>query len=78
MNSISILVFIAIAIVVTEGFVLLFNKNRCPLSNWALKYTTSEKANYSLYLPEWFVPYNDATCTILFIFGVGLVVWRIL
>ena len=41
------------AFVVCECAVLAANRGRCPLTDWAARFTGDRAANFDIYLPEW-------------------------
>src|SRR5688572_16677170 len=75
-NKVDVLVWLSIAIMILEGFVLLSFRGTCPLTLMARKYTTSTKANFDIYLPEWLARYNKLIYTSLFVMIVGVLIYR--
>lgn len=73
-GNVSAYSWIAVALVVGEGLVLLMFKGRCPLTILARKYSDSEKDNFDIYLPNWLAKYNKVIFGILFAVGVVLII----
>jgi hypothetical protein len=55
------------AVVFLEGFVLLANGWRCPLTDLAAKYTADRSPNFDIYMPNWLARYNKTIFTALFL-----------
>lgn len=77
-DQITFFTWIAIGLVVVEGLVLLIFKMFCPLTLIARKYSDSKKENFDIFLPNWLAKYNKVIFTSIYIFGVILVIIRIL
>ncbi|MET6990168.1 hypothetical protein [Sediminicola arcticus] len=77
-NTINVLTWICIGLVIGEGIVLLIFKMYCPLTILARKHSDSKKDNFDIFLPNWLAKYNKVIFTTLFIIGLGLVLIRIL
>lgn len=45
-------------LIILEGLVLLVFNKMCPLTIMARKYSSSQKHNFDIYLPEWLAKYN--------------------
>lgn len=67
-------------IVLFEGFVLLINGWRCPLTGVAARYTDDRRDNFDIYLPEWLARYNKSIFTTLYVGGMlfALIRWLML
>ena len=76
-NDINIYTWIAIAIVLMEGIVLLIYKMFCPLTILARKYSDSSKDNFDIFLPNWLARHNKAIFTTIFVIGVILILVRV-
>jgi len=76
LNQITFLTWIATALIVGEGIVLLFYKWSCPLTGVARKYSVSTKENFDIFLPNWLAKYNKAIFTTIFIAGLLLIIIR--
>lgn len=77
-NQITVFTWISIAMVLGEGLVLIIFKMFCPLTLIARKYSDSKKENFDIFLPNWLAKYNKLIFTSIYIFGVILVIIRIL
>ena len=63
----------AFSVLVTlECLVLAFNGGRCPLTDWAARYTADRASNFDIFLPEWLAHYNKQIFGSLFVAGEGL------
>ncbi|MEQ6120757.1 hypothetical protein [Reichenbachiella sp. MALMAid0571] len=76
-DKVNIITWICIAAVLAEGLVLLLFKMFCPLTVLARKYSSSEKANFDIYLPLWLARHNKLIFTAIFMIGLLLVLWRV-
>jgi len=54
------------AFVLCESAVLAANRGRCPLTNWAARYTEDRAANFDICLPDWLARNNKAIFGTLF------------
>ena len=61
-----------------ECAVIVLNRGRCPLTDWAARYTQDRAANFDIYLPLWIACYNKAIFGTLFFCGELLLLerWR--
>ncbi len=57
------------AIVLVECAVLAVNRGRCPLTDWAARFTADRAANFDIYLPAWLAQYNKLIFGSLFVLG---------
>jgi len=64
------------AIVVCECAVLAANRGRCPLTDWAARFTEDREANFDIYLPVWLARNNKAIFGTLFVVNELIVLWR--
>jgi hypothetical protein len=64
-------------LVLIECGVLAANGFRCPMTNWAARYTADRRANFDIYLPLWLARHNQQIFGWLFVLGeaVLLVCW---
>jgi len=76
-GKIDIWVWVCVSLVLIEGLVLLAFKMFCPLTVWARKYSTSTKANFDIFLPNWLAKYNKLIYTTIFCIAVIIVVYRV-
>jgi hypothetical protein len=56
-------------LVLLECAVLAANGGRCPLSDWAARFTTDRTASFDIYLPNWLAERNKVIFGSLFIAG---------
>ena len=71
-------VWIGIALIITEGIVLLIFRKMCPLTIMARKYSESTQDNFDIYLPNWLAKYNKPIYTTFFVAIIIGLVFRIL
>src|SRR6476620_4554084 len=57
-NKIDKWIWIGLSLIFLEGVVLLIFKNICPVTIVARKYSSSDRDNFDIYLPEWLARYN--------------------
>ncbi len=70
-------VWVAIGLVILEGFVLLMNDGKCPLTNIGARYTTDRSDAFDIFLPNWLARHNKLIFTTIFAAGVLMVVYRV-
>jgi len=70
--------WIALAIIGLECGVLLLFKMACPLTLVARRYSTSTKANFDIYLPEWLARCNKSIYGLLLVGILAGLAWRVL
>ncbi len=75
-DNVSMYTWIGIALIIGEGLTLLVFKMFCPLTLMARKYSTSEKDNFDIFLPNWLAKHNKIIFTSIFLIGVVLVIYR--
>jgi hypothetical protein len=61
-------------LVLIECAVIGVNGGRCPLTDWAARYTTDRASNFDIYLPLWLARYNKQIFGTLFVVGEVFVV----
>lgn len=77
-GNITSLSWIAVCLVITEGFALLLGKGECPLYAYTLRVTGKTALN-DTYLPEWiFFPRYKSVFTVIFLIGLLLMASHIL
>ena len=61
-----------------ECAVLLLNRGRCPMSDWARHYAPENSANFDIYLPEWLARHNKTIFGTVFLLGelISVVLWK--
>ena len=62
-------------IVLLECGVLAFNGGRCPVSDFAARYTDERASNFDIYLPKWLASHNKAIFGTLFVVNELIVLW---
>jgi hypothetical protein len=78
MDRIGTLLWIAIALIVGEGTILLINGWRCPLTRLGEKYAEHTDVGFDIFLPKWLAKNNKTIFTALFSVGVIIVTYRLL
>jgi len=61
-------------IVLLECAVLAVNGGRCPLSDWAIRFTADRGSNFDVYLPNWLAQHNKVVFGVLLVAGELVVV----
>jgi len=64
------------AIVALECLVLALNRWRCPMTDWALRYTEQRGDNFDIYLPNWLARHNKRIFGALFVGAELVMLWR--
>ena len=77
-NKIDSFFWIGVGFIIIEFLVLLYFKMICPLTIIAKKYSTSNKENFDIYLPNWLAKYNKQIYTTFFIIIIIGFIYRIL
>ena len=75
-DNISLYSWLASAMVIVEGIVLVLFKGRCPLTVVARRYSNSAAHNFDIYLPEWLARYNKVVFTSIYLLGLVLMIAR--
>jgi hypothetical protein len=57
------------AAVLLECAILAMNGGRCPLTDWAARYTVDRSPSFDIYLPNWLAQHNKFIFGILFVIG---------
>jgi hypothetical protein len=65
-DQIGVLFWAGVGFILIECIVLLLNKWTCPLTPIARRYSTSQKANFDIYLPEWLALHNKTIYSVIF------------
>jgi len=63
------------AIILVEYGVLALNAGKCPLTDWAARFTNERAANFDIYLPNWLAQHNKAVFGTLFVVNELIVLW---
>ena len=77
-DRVNLFTWIAIALVVGEGIILLINRWQCPLTPIAKKYTDQHDVGFDIFLPGWLARHNTAIFTSLYAIGIVIVIYRLL
>ncbi len=77
-DRINILTWIAIALIVVEGIILLINGWRCPLTTMGEKYTEQTDVGFDIFLPRWVAKNNKTIFTSIYLIGVIIVIYRLI
>jgi hypothetical protein len=56
-------------VVWVECAIIGINQGRCPLTDWAARFTADRAANFDIYLPLWLAQYNKLIFGTLFFIG---------
>jgi hypothetical protein len=64
------------AVVLMECAVLAGNRGRCPLTDWAGRYTDHRSDNFDIYLPNWLARHNKLIFGSLFVLDELILLWR--
>jgi hypothetical protein len=64
------------AIIICECAVLAPNQGRCPLTDWAARFTDDQADNFDIYLPNRLARHNKAIFGTLFAVNELIVLWR--
>jgi hypothetical protein len=62
-------------VILFECGVLAMNQGRCPMTDWAARFTDDRASNFDIYLPNWLARYNKAIFGTLFLVNELVVVW---
>jgi hypothetical protein len=57
------------AIVWIECLIIVLDGGRCPLTNWAARFTADRSPNFDIYLPTWLAQHNKVIFGWLFMVG---------
>lgn len=77
-DRIDILTWIAIALIVVEGIILIFNGWRCPITILGEKYTEQTDVGFDIFLPRWVAKNNKTIFTTIYLIGVIIVIYRLM
>ena len=56
-------------LVLVECAVLAVNGGRCPLTDWAARFTNDRAPSFDIYLPNWLAEHNKIIFGVLFVAG---------
>ena len=77
-NRVDKWVWICLGFILLEGLILLVFKNVCPVTVVARKYSTSQRDNFDIYLPNWLARYNKQIYTSIVLVAVVILIYRLL
>ena len=77
-NKLGPWVWSAVVLIIVEGIILLLNKWKCPLTSIAAQYTENREDNFDIFLPRWLARNNKIIFTLIYFFGVALIMYRVL
>jgi hypothetical protein len=77
-GKIDVWTWICIVLILLEGIVLLLFKRACPITLIARKYSTSQKDNFDIYLPNWLARHNKLIYTSLFVLAILFLMFRLI
>jgi hypothetical protein len=77
-NRIDKWIWIGLSLIFLEGVVLLIFKNICPVTLVARKYSSSDRDNFDIYLPEWLARYNKQIYSSIVVLIVIILLVRLL
>jgi len=60
-----------------EGIILIVFKRMCPITLVARKFSTSQKDNFDIYLPNWLAKYNKEIYSIIVLIAIVILVYRL-
>ena len=76
-DTVNLLTWISIGIIIVEGIVLAAFGMSCPLTVLARKYSDSTKDNFDIYLPNKIARYNKQIFTVIYLIGLITVLYRV-
>jgi len=76
-NRIDKWVWICITLIFLEGLILIVFKNICPITLIARKFSTSQKDNFDIYLPNWLAKYNKKIYSIIVLIAIVILIYRL-
>ncbi len=77
-NKIDRWVWICVALVFLEVFILVLFKRMCPVTLIARKYSDSSEDNFDIYLPNWLAKNNKLIYSIIFLIALLMLSYRLL
>ncbi|MFD2787171.1 hypothetical protein [Hymenobacter rubripertinctus] len=69
--------WVACALVVAEGGVLLLFRRHCPLTLLARRYSHSRRDNFDIFLPNWLARHNQLIFTSIYVLALLLLGYRL-
>lgn len=77
-NKIDWRVWTGYGLIAAEGLVLLIFKNICPITTAARRYSSSDKDNFDIFLPNWLASYNKLIYTAIAAVVIIITVYQLL
>ena len=77
-NKLDVWLWIGYGIIFTEGITLLIFKSFCPVTVLARKYSTSNKDNFDIYLPNWLAKHNKLIYTLILVIVIFITAYQLL
>jgi hypothetical protein len=69
------LAMILTALTLVECGTLALNRGRCPLTEWAARFSVDLSDNFDIFLPNWLARYNKSIFGTLFVVNELIVLW---
>ena len=76
-NKIDIWVWVCLAFIGLEVFILLIFRSVCPVTLIAERYSDSDRANFDIYLPHWLAKYNKRIYSVIVLIALVILVYRL-
>ncbi len=76
-DRITALTGVAGGLVLAEGAVLLLFRGQCPLTLLARQYSSANRANFDIFLPEWLARHNQVIFTSIYGLSLLLLLYRL-
>jgi hypothetical protein len=70
-------VWICISLILLEGIILIVFKKMCPITLVARKFSTSQKDNFDIYLPNWLAKYNKEIYSTIVVIAILILTYRL-
>jgi hypothetical protein len=76
-NKLDVWLWLGYGLIILEGIILLIFNKMCPLTIMARKYSSSQKYNFDIYLPEWLARYNKQIYSIIVLIIILLTAYQL-
>lgn len=76
-NKLAVWLWLGYGVICLEVVVLAIFNKMCPLTIMARKYSSSQKYNFDIYLPEWLAKYNKQIYSIIVLITLVLTVYQL-
>ncbi|QLH30240.1 MAG: hypothetical protein HWD63_13230 [Candidatus Parvibacillus calidus] len=77
-NRIDSMLWVCYGLIILEGLTLAVFRLYCPLTVWARRFSTSDKPNFDIYLPEWLAKYNKLIYTSIVVGATVILLFKML